>query len=426
MSRFTKEQSISYYNATLTNSNQITYESIPAEFNQVFDNSLIESAKDYDIAVTRFCLSSQSIPFWACPIQLNQPNPNLTPYGIQLSYKSLNGNEVSLDTYEYLLWSDSNDELPPLPAYPAGDITRQIMSNGYYFSYDKHEFINMFNDAMQRALQALYAKFILIYPLDDDPPFRATVQYYRNNVPSESQKIFIPVFEFPFLSWNDSLNKFQMNIDPNNYANAGNPNEGIKIYFNNMLFPLLQFPFSTRQYNRPSNILDAYQLVVPNNPENWVLPTFLSQAITTDVRNLQLFVVSDHNTLGCFSPLQRLIFTSNTLTTKPENVQPETDFATQANPSSINGINGQKVLVDFEVDMFSTNDTNRDYIQFNQSVNNSRAIGLQNSRDDIKQLDIKVWWSDFNNNQYPVVLYAGQRFDVKIAFIPRSYIKADY
>jgi hypothetical protein len=217
-----------------------------------------------------------------------------------------------------------------------------------------------------------------------------------------------------------------MNIDPNNYANAGNLNEGIKIYFNNMLFPLLQFPFSTRQYNRPRNVLDAYQLVVPNNPENWVLPTYLSQAITTDVRNLQLFVVSDHNTLGVFSPLQRLIFTSNTLTTKPENVQPETDFATQANPSSINGINGQKVLVDFEVDMFSTNDTNRDYIQFNQSVNNSRAIGLQNSRDDIKQLDIKCWWSDFNNNMYPVELFAGQRFDIKLAFIPRSYLKSNY
>lgn len=429
MARFTDNLSISYYNATLTNSNQITYNTIPAEFNQVFDNSLIDRAKDYDVAVTRFCLSSQSIPFWACPIQLNQPNPNLTPYGIQLSYKSVNGNEVSLDTYEYLLWSDSNDELPPLPAYPAGDIKRQIMSNGYYFSYDKHEFINMFNDAMQRAIQTLYAKFILIYPLDPDVPYRATSQYYQEQIPlpPPNNKLFVPVFQFPFLSWNDSLNKFQMNIDPNSFYTIGNNlGTGIKIYLNNMLFPLLQFPFSTRQYNRQSNILDAYQLVVPNNPENWVLPTYLSQATTTDVRNLQLVVVSDHNTLGCFSPLQRLIFTSNTLTTKPENVQPETDFATQANPSSVNGINGQKVLVDFEVDMFSTNDTNRDYIQFNQSVNNSRAIGLQNSRDDIKQLDIKCWWSDFNNNMYPVELFAGQRFDIKLAFIPRSYLKSNY
>ena len=108
MARFTDNLSISYYNATLTNSNQITYNTIPAEFNQVFDNSLIDRAKDYDVAVTRFCLSSQSIPFWACPIQLNQPNPNLTPYGIQLSYKSVNNNEASLDDYEYLLWSDSN------------------------------------------------------------------------------------------------------------------------------------------------------------------------------------------------------------------------------------------------------------------------------------------------------------------------------
>ena len=114
------------------------------------------------------------------------------------------------------------------------------------------------------------------------------------------------------------------------------------------------------------------------------------------------------------------------MTTKPENVQPETDFATIATPANVQSINGQKILVDFEADMFSTNDVNRDYIQFNQSVNNSRAIGLQNSRDDIKQLDIKCWWSDFNNNMYEVVLYAGQRFDVKIAFIPRSYLKSNF
>lgn len=419
MSRFTNDMSITYYNATLTNSNQLTYNSIPAEFNQVFDNSLIESSKDYDIAVTRFCLSSQSIPFWACPIQLNQPNPNLTPYGIQLSYKSIVGNEVSLEGYEYLLWSDSNDELPPQPVYPAGNIKRQIMNNGYYFSYDKYDFITMFNKAMSRALDKLAYIFGVIYPLDSDPP------------PDGTQYVFLlgnkktnPANSFPFLTWNDSLNKFQMSVDPSIYSNQGNLNVGLKIYLNNMLFPLLQFPFSTSQYNRPANIPDAYEIIIPNTPWNYLYPT--SRRVDNIEENKHLIVLSDHNTLGCFSPLQRLIFTSNLLTTKPENVQPETDFATLATPANVQSINGQKILVDFEVDMFSTNDVNRDYIQFNQSVNNSRAIGLQNSRDDIKQLDIKCWWSDFNNNMYEVVLYAGQRFDIKIAFIPRSYLKSNF
>lgn len=419
MSRFTNDMSITYYNATLTNSNQLTYNSIPAQFNQVFDNSLIESSKDYDIAVTRFCLSSQSIPFWACPIQLNQPNPNLTPYGIQLSYKSLSGNEVSLEGYEYLLWSDSSNEKPPQPVYPAGDIKRQIMSNGYYFSYDKYDFIRMFNQAMSRALDNLSYIFGVIYPLDNDPP-PAGGQYvnFLGNKKTE------PVNTFPFLTWNDSLNKFQISVDPSYYSNQGNLISGVKIYLNNMLFPLLQFPFSTSQYNRPANIPDAYEIIIPNNPWNYLTPT--SRRADNIEQNKHLIVLSDHNTLGCFSPLQRLIFTSNLLTTKPENVQPETDFATLATPANVQSINGQKILVDFEADMFSTNDVNRDYIQFNQSVNNSRAIGLQNSRDDIKQLDLKCWWSDFNNNMYEVVLYAGQRFDIKIAFIPRSYLKSNF
>jgi hypothetical protein len=418
MARFTDNLSISYYNATLTNSNQITYNTIPAEFNQVFDNSLIDRAKDYDVAVTRFCLSSQSIPFWACPIQLRQPNPNLTPYGIQLSYKSVNNNEASLDDYEYLLWSDSNTELPPIPSYSGGNITRQIMSNGYYFSYDKEEFIRMFNIGLERALEVLRLKFVALYPLDDDPP--PLLIMYTAIV---GNKKLVPNINFPWLTWNEGFNKFQMSGDPSIMATTLGE-AGLKIYLNNMLYPLLQFPYSTTQYNRPANIPNAYQIVFQNNPWNYQYATSLR--IDQTEENKLILIYSDHNTLGVFSPLQRLVFTSNTLTTKPENVQPETDFATTANPSSINSINGQKVLVDFEVDMFSTNDNNRDYIQFNQSVNNSRAIGLQNSRDDIKQLDIKCWWSDFNNNMYPVELFAGQRFDIKLAFIPRSYLKSNY
>lgn len=418
MSSYTNNMSISYYNATLTNSNQLTYSSIPAEFNQVFDNSLIDSAKNYDVCVTRFCLSSQSIPFWACPIQLNQPNPNLTPYGIQLSYKSLSNNEVSLDDYEYLLWSDSNSVLPPQPIYPAGNITRQIMTNGYYFSYDKIEFVTMFNKGMSRALAALRAKFIATFPGDGDlPPTGA--QY----IVIGGDKKVNPDNSFPFLVWDDSLSKFRLDTNPSIYCNQGTVDErGVKIYLNNLLFPLLQFPFSTSQYNRPANIPDAYLIVIPNNFFNHANPPYRPPAAAFFTL---LSVYADHNTLGCFSPLQRIIFTSNTLTTKPENVQPETDFSTTANPATTNNINGQKILVDFEADMFSTNDVNRDYIQFNQSVNNSRLIGLQNSRDDIKQMDVKCWWSDFNNNMYPIVLYAGQRFDIKIAFVPRDYVKTN-
>lgn len=410
---FTNNESITYYNATLTNSNQLTYNSIPAEFSQTFDNSLIEDPKSRDVCLTRFCISSQSIPFWACPIQLNQPNPNLTPYGIQLSYTSVNSNSTSLDDYEFLLWSDANEVLPPQPNYPVGNITKQIMTNGYYFSYDKQEFINMFNDAMERALNTLRTKFIGLYPLDSDPP-PIGIQY----ISIVGNKDTTPNPQFPFLTWNESLSKFQMSVDPSIFSNLGNLNVGLKIYLNNMLFPLLQFPFSTSQYNRPANIPDAYEITIPNNPFN--------RLAVSNSETKQLIVYSDHNTLGVFSPLQRIIFTSNLLSTKPENVQPETDFATTANPSNTTNVNGQKILVDFEVDMFSTNEVNRDYIQFNQSVNNSRQIGLQFNRGEIKQLDVKAWWSDFNNNLYPIVLYAGQRFDLKLAFVPRSYLKSNY
>jgi hypothetical protein len=430
MSRFTNNESIVYFNATLTNSNQLNYNSIPCEFNQVFDNSLIENPKDYDIAVTRFCLSSQSIPFFACPIQLNQPDPNLTPYGISLSYFNAAGEGVTMDDYSYLSWEDSNGILPPIPVYPAGDIKVQLLQNGYYFSYSRQDFINMFNIGMCKALIKLRQLFLTAYPASTDPPPQVGQQYpftlgYQPIPALGSTRYAQPQYVVPFLSWDDSVGKFKLAIWPEFYCNAGNQITGVKIFLNNMLFQLLQFPSQTNQYENPDNKLNAYQIIVPNNPFNFFLPPYATTNPIT-MYNYLSYCYSDHDTSGCFSPLQRIIFTSNTLPTKQENIQPETDFATTLNPSANSTIVGQKTLVDFEPDMFSTNTTNRDFIQFNQSVNNSRAIGLQNSIVDIKQIDIKVWWSDFNNNLYPIVLYAGNRFDIKIAFIPRSYLKGNF
>ena len=428
MSQYTTNESIIYYNATLTNNEQLSYSTIPAEFTQSFQNPLIERAGDYDVCITRFAMSSQCIPFWAVPIQLGQSDPTLTPYGIQLQYYAPNPNisgsyyNVSLPDYTYLYWSSI--ETPP--AYPAGPIQEQLLQNGYYFSYDKTDFISMFNNAMSDALVALRSAFATAYPADLNPIPLLNDIYRTISVNGTSLRV--PEPDFPLLSYNESLQKFQILLNPALYANSTSASSGvnqpfgIRIYFNNLLFPLLQFPCLTTEYDRPNDLANSYRLEVFVE-NNFVLPSWYQyyQFDTTTAPKppiLQIAVYSDHNTLGVFSPLQSVYFTSNTLTTKPELGQPSTNPFTLTSPATVSSLVQSKILVDFEPNYQTTNSENRDYIQFNQSVNNSRLIGLQNSFESIKRIDLKLYWKDFNNNSYPVVLFAGCSVDCKIAFVP--------
>ena len=139
-----KASSIVYYNATLTNELQTTYNTIPASFNQVLDQELISDPKFYDLAITRFNISSQCIPMWICPIQINQPDINLTPYAVQLSYTSPTNNTIATGDI-YLIWIS---DIQPPPYYGGLNIKSQNIDTGYYFSYNRQDFVDIFNNAI--------------------------------------------------------------------------------------------------------------------------------------------------------------------------------------------------------------------------------------------------------------------------------------
>jgi hypothetical protein len=394
---------IIYYNGTLTNELQTTYNTIQAGFLQTLDQVLVSNPKLYDLAITRFTISSQAIPMWIVPVQLNQPNVNLTPYSIQLSYSSPSGNTSSTGDI-YLVWSNEISE----PYLNGENIKVQPLDSGYYFSYNRQDFVSMFNNAMENALNTLMTIFITQHPLDPNPP--ALITQFNGNQPN-------PLF--PFLSWNSSLNKFQMYFNLTVFSGA-NP---IKVFVNNLLFPLIQFPSANKFYNRPVDVPFAYQIDISKD-DNYYTPTFYNAF--PDIPKYPFVVVySDHDTTGVFSPLRSIMISSNTLPTQGEIMQPSTSPFSIANPSSTNQPSSIKIVSDFEPDLFSTNQINRDFIQYNQSINNSRLISFQNYNVAIKQIDVAVYWSDWNNNVYPIYLYAGCSFDIKLALVPKSYVRSD-
>jgi hypothetical protein len=408
MSFYTDKMGITYYNATITNQTNLAYDAVPAEFSQSFDNPIVEKTSDYDLCITRFNASAQSIPFWIVPIQLNQPNPNLTVYSVQTSYSSTpsllfpQGNTYT-GTNWFFLWSNRI----VAPQNNGQPIIQQNLQNGYYFSYNVDDFVNMFNSALADAFNDTLTGFIATYPTDPNPPSPVGKVVNSDGTPNPN---------FPALSWNPSLNKFQMYF-PVRLFTPSITRGGWSVFTNNLLYPFLQFPASnTSRQNNTTN----FQITVSIH-DNYYVPTLFNAYPDTE-KQPYVILYSDHDTTGLFSPLHRVLIVSNSLPTSSEISQPASYPFQTVNPSTISNLVNSKIITDFEPDMYSTNQINRDFIQFNQSVNNSRLISLQNYKNPIDKIDIKVYWSDFNNNIYPLTLFAGCSFDLKIAFVPRIYI----
>jgi len=408
MSFYTDKMGITYYNSTITNQLNLEYDAIPASFTQTFDSPIIEKTSEYDLCITRFNASSQSIPFFIVPIQLNQSNPNLTVFSVQTSYTSTPsilfpvGNTYT-GTNTFLLWSNKI----VAPQNNGQPIIQQNLQNGYYFSYNIDDFVNMFNVALADSFNDTLIGFINTYPTDPNLP--SPVGKVLNNDGTANPN-------FPTLSWNASLNKFQMYF-PVRLFTPSTTRGGWKIFTNNLLYPYLQFPASNTSRQ---NINSNFQITVSVH-DNYYVPS-LFDAYPDTVKQPYVILYSHHDTTGVFSPLHRILIVSNSLPTSSEIVQPPSFPFQSVNPSLINQVVNAKVITDFEPDLYSTNQINRDFIQYNQSVNNSRLISLQNYHNPIDKIDIAVYWADFQNNIYPLTLFAGCSFNLKIAFVPRIYI----
>ena len=185
------------------------------------------------------------------------------------------------------------------------------------------------------------------------------------------------------------------------------------MFISDDLYPLVQFP----SINTNTETTD-YQLEVTEN-DNYYVPAYYK---ITPQSYYAPFVVmySDHNTLGVFTPLSRIVLTSQSLQIATESVQPSTPLFNSLTPNSVTQVANQQIITDFQPDFSTHNSVNRDFIQFNNSLVNSRLIPFNGNRTQLKRIDITVWWSDKNNNMYPLLLYPNTSFDIKICFVKKE------
>ena len=376
---------ITYFNINMQTSSGQTEQSIKsasiqASFNQNLNTAIVSDASQYDLAITRFSISTQSIPIFVCPIQLGgNDNVNLTYYSFQMSLSGFQSGEVFMQFQP--------QQTIPRPKYPGQNNGLQDFSTGYYNVFNIQWVINMINETLRTCILLLI---------------------------SEGAVIDITT-QIPYFVYNTSTTCLDLIGTLDLFVT-----KGCQLYCNKQMYQLIGSQFTVINFNDADG--RNYLLDIKPQPVG-VLFTPSDQPVSVPPK--YILMAGDKRTIDTWSPLSKIIFTSSTLPTQGEFIQPATFYGGSLNPSQNNIAVSSKIITDFEPDFYNNIITDRNFIQYNATgVANYRLIKLDCSRNfEIRQINISTWWMDVYGNVYPLMLNNNTGLTMKMAFIPKSYFK---
>ena len=367
-----------YIDVYAVNTNNINSLPVPVSFNQTRNLPFLDNPSEYKLSVIRFNLDSQSLPVFAPTIQYNQPNRDLTIYGVTLNYTNPVVTHATYNYRTYVTWipQDKASPLPPIPTNTTDGF--QDDSTGYYFAYNYSYWIQLCNNALQAAFAGLQAAVAL-------------------------DGVVLPTTHAPVFTWNIDKMTGILNSDILGYNSSAASH--INIYFNLAMYQLFN---SIPSYLMSHTDTQGRNYLIDTNSfgASTVTP-FPYYASTYNA--IQTF--QEQSSISLWSPINSIVFTSNTLPINTTNVCNPVLFV---NGSAING-NGnngdvQQVITDFQnVDNLFKN--NIVYVPSAQY----RFIDLLGNTP-LYNIDINVFWRNKIGNLIPFRLVASASASIKILF----------
>jgi len=350
----------SYYDILVSNLNSTALTSYNTlTFSEVKDssNAFVNKASDYLFSITRFSLETNSLPVFFCDIQANQDDINLSTYSVSLEY---NG-EIVQTYLEYI----PQDKTASLPQSPNLNLNGIQTFCDYYYVYNYEYFIYLINNTLKTCF---------------------------NNLASLTN---LPTTQIPYLKWNSS------NIASLITDNAGfndTTNDYIKLYFNNALFNMFQ-SFCSYTINSIS----------PNGLIYQISPSCYGIAEKTTINNITYLICSQEwSTISIMNPIISILFLSNTLPIKAEQIGAPLIFLNDYQYQSTNNKNIAGIISDFQA-----NDSYKPYILYQPTV--LRYIELTGDSP-ICKFDISCFWKNRLGQLIPLKLNPNCSFSMKVAF----------
>lgn len=365
---YTEEADNIYLNSEIVNKGdlQITSpnsdtEFILAEFNETFDETILEKANDFYLSVIRFYLPAFSIPLWIFPVELGQSNINTGALSITLDH---DGDVVT-----------QNLTFTPRTIAPAPSITGNIQSQPsgrYYFIFDYQHIVDIVNQAFLDAYNNL-----------SSPPVGSFAPFMVYNT---ANKTFSIITQIAFYDLNTTA-----------------PNALIKVYWN-FKFQKTFNGMTTQQVNLDGVFGSrAYQLLSTNEFDNLYKIPNLEPPATT---NIWYEFEQDFSTIETFNPVKDITFESNLLKVRGELTQSDGSF--------------RKTLTDFQPITQSDGEVRTNFNYFPQGPYRLLDI-IDNGK--IRKVDFKVYWNSLYGNTYPFLIPPYDFINLKLLFARKSIYK---
>jgi hypothetical protein len=348
---------------------------------------LAAPASEYELAISRFSLDTSSLPVFVPIIQLKLPNgtfntnPNQTIYSITMTYAS-GGTTYAFESF--LQWQPQNLSIQvPIAPY-LNNPQVQDNSLAYYNAYNVQWVVSLLQTTFNSALAGL-------------------------NAALTTAGVPIPTTNAPVITYNTDTACCTIYVDSSVYdpsppTSVANP---VKIYFNSPMYGLLDsFIFTYLGVTTVANSGQNYQLVIDsfNGTNQTPLPTLNPSPYDAT------FTAQTTSTIGLWSPVQSIIFTSNTLPINQTHILPSVVLLEGQNIGPNSSIsNVQNIISSFQ----SPNNLYRPSITYEPSV--YRFISL-NGNNQLKLFNIQCYWQGWDGSINNFLLASQQNFSMLIMF----------
>jgi hypothetical protein len=370
---------IVYCNADLLYTDPNPNRFLPAQLSLTRTTPVVDYADDYLVTIARFSVDCAALPLCAAEVQLNQGNPNLTPWGFVVSGPTAAPGIDTVGAVAYVTYVPT-DYSAPVPG-PVG--AAQDYSSGYYFVYDYASLIAMFNTTIAAAI----ANFAVA---GGDVTGLVAPQIYFDN----------------------SLGVISITAKLSQWCTGGTgvnapPAAPYLLEFNGKISSFfIGLPFD--QLSNSAGTQAAYEFRFDQQANNVApRPTLDSDATAPWV------TISMSNTaqVGYWSSLNTVIIQTNMPVT-PEATQPA--YGTGGLDSS----NTLAMLTDFVIDSSAAGQWNAEFVYTPDKW--ERFYSLSGSTP-LSKLQFNLLWTDARGNTFTFWLRYNTKISLKLAFVSRAY-----
>jgi hypothetical protein len=395
-----------YYSALINNhdsktSNASTLSEPHLTFNEIRDNPIIKNCQDYKLAIINFKLDTKSLPVFIPVIEYDGSgkNKSTTIYTVFFEYLGYSG-------FQNVLFKPQDETIDrPIMKNGYADY-----SNGYYNYYNYEPFLTDVNRAVVDAFNQLEYS---INMQEEGQDIKNDFNIFKNAAGKFEVPQFIYDKDTKLIFMNAPKRQFNDDIANGNFIKIF-LNEPLYRLFNSLPFKKQHIPFkfysSETKLLTNTNPFVVFRLNLnnfKNSNEIEIYPKLDDNTVST-TKSTHLIIYQDYETLSSWSPVDSIVFTSNSI--------PVRSTVVSANHSYDNGVETTEgssnsialEICEFRAGLFTPG------VIYEPSV--LRWIDMYD-QDELCRININIYYKlKYTGQLIPFRINNGGSFSIKMAF----------